>query len=122
MIDQLKENHYVMCSDNVLVEMTRDKDVMHVVSTGDPNVYKIVKGCNRTRNPDLTLSFKSMCSEVFDHHINFFKMTRNLVFTKGMDDVVRICKEVFEKEVDPGSTIRARIIEDYKKEISQETV
>ncbi len=122
MIEYIKDNQYVMCSDNVLVEMTRDKEVMHVVSTGDPNVYKVVKGCNRTKNPDLTLNFKSMCSEVFDHHINFFKMTRNLVFKKGMDDVAQICKQVFEKDVDPDSKIRAKIMGDYEKEISQVTV
>ena len=56
--EKIKINPYVNCSDNVLVEMKRDREIMQVVSTGDPNVFKIRKGCNRIDDKEKILSFK----------------------------------------------------------------
>jgi len=120
--EKLKINPYVNCSDNVLVEMKRDREIMQVVSTGDPNVFTIRKGCNRESEKERTLSFQSVCSEVFDYHINFFQMNTNLMFPKGMDTVLAVCKDVFQTEVDKDGTIAERIKKEYEEEKSKEDV
>ena len=125
-MDELKKrllcNPHIMCADNVVIEMKRDREILQVISTGDPNVYTIVRGDNRSQRPKETATFMTMCSYVVDYHLNFFKMQTNTVFPKGINQALEICQEMFKNEVDPTGSLSKKIKEEYEKEISTEVV
>jgi hypothetical protein len=49
-------------------------------------------------------------------------MNTNLLFPKGIDTVLAVCKDVFKTEVDKDGKIAERIKKEYEEEKSKEDV
>ncbi len=88
-----------------------------VVSTGDPDKYKVQRSISRGIVSNMTMTYIEVIHLVLELHTMGAKMVKNFLFPGGLDECIRIGQEEFKRRVDSGEEqyvlARARIHKEW---------